>query len=411
VDTPENLFDKKYFPTLKSNPELLYFDNASTTHTHRWVIDRMDKFYRKERCTVHRSDGAINDTVAQEIIAARSRVASLINADADQILFTSGTTQGLNWLAEWYKNIGTVIITEAEHNANVLPWLAQGRKPGDGLEVLPLDYSSGSYPVVDMNKAVDIFNKHQGNALLSVCSHSNLTGTAIGYAHNQSTLLSEAKRHGIITCLDACQTVGHLPVDVKSLDVDWLVFSGHKMYGPMGIGAIYSKQDIDTLRPIMFGGGQVEHMTLNNIVFAPGHYKHEVGTPNIPAILGFGIAAELINFVGYDEIIQREEAAAQALYLNGLFSLMQSNMECVAYNTIPTNQSIYSFVTESHPSDVSTILSQHNVSVRAGKMCAHLLSNHYSDKGLLRISIAPYTTPHECIQLISILNQTFNQLY
>lgn len=419
MSTNENLFDRRYFPTLKNNPDLLYFDNAATTHTHRWVVDRMDKFYREERCTVHRGDGRINDRIAEEIEAARSRVANLINASPEQILFCSGATQGLNWLAEWYKNIGTVIITEAEHNANILPWIAQGRKIGAGLEILPLDYNTGPCPVPDYNKALELFTKHQGNALLSISSHSNLLGTPIGYAPNQE-IFKQAKRLGITTCLDACQTIGHAPIDVEELHTDWVVFSGHKMYGPMGVGAIYFRDGVDKLRPINFGGGQIEHMSFDNVVFASGAHKHEVGTPNIPGILGLGIAAELINYVGYSDILQREERINVAFHQSGLLTQLRSHMECVAYNkystimgsaTVPAAQSIFTFVTEAHPSDISALLSQQNVSVRAGKMCAHLLSNRYGDKGLLRLSIAPYTTERECYELASILAEVLDKLY
>lgn len=420
MSTYEDLFDRRYFPTLKSNPELLYFDSASTTHTHRWVVDRMNKFYKEERCTVHRSDNSISNNIAEEIELCRSRVAHLINAQSDQILFTTGATQGLNWLADWYKNIGTVIITEAEHNANVLPWLAQGRTVGNGLEILPLQFNNGPMPSIDLNRAIDIFNKHQGNALLSMCTHSNVLGTAIGYAPYQN-ISHEAKRCGIAVALDACQTVGHLPLDVKEFDADWVVFSAHKMYGPMGIGAIYAKQGADKLRPINYGGGQVEHLSLKDVIFATGSYKHEVGTPNIPAILGFGVAAELINYVGYDHIIKKEINASNALMSEGVIdNNLMSQMECVAFNkfgtimgqtSIPGCQNIYSFVTQPHPSDIGTLLGQKNVVVRSGKLCAHLLSTHYSDKGLLRISVGPYTTMQDCRQLSSILNEVLADLY
>lgn len=415
----EDLFDRRYFPTLKSNPDLLYFDSASTTQTHRWVVDRMNKFYREERCTVHRSESEISNNIAEEIELCRSRVAHLINASADQILFTTGATQGLNWLSQWYKNIGTVIITEAEHNANVLPWLAQGRTVGNGLEILPLQYN-GPAPSIDPNRAVDIFNRHQGNALLSICSHSNVLGTAIGYAPYQS-IITEAKRAGIAVAMDACQTVGHLPVDVKELDVDWLVFSAHKMYGPMGIGAIYAKQGVDNLRPLNFGGGQVEHMTLGDVVFATGSYKHEVGTPNVPAILGFGVAAELINFVGYDHIIKKEINASNALTSSGLFEGDYfGNLECIGFNkygtilgqtSIPGCQNIYSFNTVPHPSDIGALLGQRNVVVRSGKMCAHLITNQYSEKGLLRISVGPYNSMRDCNEMVSVLKEVLTELY
>jgi selenocysteine lyase/cysteine desulfurase len=414
VSFDEDLFSKRYFPTLKNNPELLYFDSAATTHTHKWVVDRMDKFYREERCTVHRGDGKLSKKIEEELELSRSRVAHLIGANPEQLLFTRGATDSLNMVANWNSRVKTIIVTEAEHNSNIIPWLAQGRSIGNGLELLPLEYHTNSMPTIDMNRAMSILNKHAGNALLSICTHSNVTGTPIAYTP-YNDILKEAKSLGIITCVDACQTVGHLPFDVNLNHADWAVFSAHKMYGPMGIGALYYRNGVDLLRPLSFGGGQADHVSLNNIVMRLGHAKHEVGTPDIPAILGFGIAAELINYVGYNYLVKKEINLSNALKQSELFDPQFTNdLNCIAFNTYPTIygnfsvpgcQNIYSFVTNSNASDISALLSERDVIVRSGKMCAHMFADQFSTNGLLRISLAPYNTTEECFKLVPILNE------
>lgn len=416
----EDLFARRYFPTLKNNPDLLYFDSAATTHTHKWVVDRMDKFYREERCTVHRGDGKLSKKIEDELEMSRSRVADLIGASSEQILFTSGATDGLNQIAEWNRSVKTVIITEGEHNSNLIPWLAQGRSIGNGLAILPLEYDSNRMPVINMNRAMEVIARHSGNALLSVCTHSNLTGTPVAYSPYHD-LLKEAKQFGIITCIDACQTVGHLKFDVDLNYADWAVFSAHKMYGPMGIGAVYYRNGTNNLRPLRFGGGQVEHISLADIHMRDAPFKHEVGTPNIPAVLGFGMAAELINYVGYDEIVKKEIAVSNALNDAGLFNTsITEELNCIAFNVFPTIygnfsvpgcQNIYSFTSKFNSSDISALLAERDVIVRSGKMCAHMFADKFSQNGLLRISVAPYNTPKECHSLLPILDNVLLNLY
>ncbi len=420
MSTQEDLFSRRYFPTLKNNPELLYFDSAATTHTHKWVVDRMDKFYREERCTVHRGDGKISNKIEEELELSRSRVAHLIGATPEQILFTGGATDGLNMIAEWNRSVKTVIVTEGEHNSNLIPWLAQGRSPGNGLAILPLEYDHNRMPVINMNRAVEVLSRHSGDALLSICTHSNVTGTPVGYSPYH-TIFKEAKQYGIATCVDACQTVGHLKFDVDLNYADWAVFSAHKMYGPMGIGALYYRGGTNNLRPLKFGGGQVEHISLNEITMRDAHYKHEVGTPNIPAILGFGVAAELINYVGYDEIVKKEIALSNAFNYTGMFNThVTEELNCVARNQFPTIygnfsvpgcQNIYSFVSKYHPSDISALLAEKNVVIRAGKLCAHMFADKFSHNGLLRISLAPYNTAKECYSLMPILDEVLLSLH
>ena len=287
---------KDQFPTLSNDNTLAYFDSAASTQTHQSVLDRMNKYYEHQRCNVNRGDFRISQEVSNEVEVAREQVADLINAKPEQIMFTSGATEGLNIIAEWYKDAPVVIITEAEHTANILPWIAQGRTIENGrLQVLPIT----EYGVVDIEHAVKVFEKFP-YAVLSIHSHSNVTGIGTDY----KKLTKAAHDHGITVVVDACQTIGTHEFDVYT--VDHAVFSGHKMYGPTGIGFMYSRVPMEILRAVRLGGGAVRHYDFSgNIDFYDGPTKHEVGTPNIAGILGLGIAAEWIKLL--DMMLYRKD--------------------------------------------------------------------------------------------------------
>jgi selenocysteine lyase/cysteine desulfurase len=228
---------KQEFPTLNNNSELVYLDSAASTQTHQRVLDKMSEYYEYKRCNVNRGDFRISQEVSADIEEARCSVAKLINAKSEQIMFTAGATEGLNIIAEWYKDVPTVIITEAEHTANILPWIAQGRTIDNGrLVVLPITERG----TVDTNKACEMFSQYP-NGVLSINSHSNVTGICTNY----SKLTKAAQEQGIKVIIDGCQTLGTHKFDVGT--VDHAVFSGHKMYGPTGIGFMYSRLPLEKM--------------------------------------------------------------------------------------------------------------------------------------------------------------------
>lgn len=398
------LFSKEFFPTLKNNPDLAYFDSAASTQTHQWVLDRMNRYYEYERCNIHRSDFALSDYVASEVEKARQSVADLINAEPEQIMFTSGATEGLNMVAQWHKNTTQVIITEGEHNSNIVPWLVQNRTlENKRLAVLSILDQYGHTELEESNSKIEKCNP---GSLLSIASIHN----ASGVDQHWRTMISLAHSRGLFTCLDACQSVMHEFIDVKKVPVDYMVFSGHKMFGPTGIGVLYSKRGFADLKPLMFGGGGVEHVSFDNLVFYPDIAKHEVGTRNIAGILGLGLAAEFINYVGYDEI-QSEMRKTDFYFVK--HKIKDALLELGFESLFPasTKSSIFSFRSNTvNPSDVSALLGQRNVAVRTGKLCAHPLVNKFAPKGLLRISIAPYLTEQDFEKLGSELKQVLKKL-
>jgi len=308
---------KEEFPTLRNNPELVYLDSAASTQTHQRVLDKMNEFYEYKRCNVNRGDFRISQEVSAQIEEARSSVAGLINAEPDQIMFTAGATEGLNIIAEWYKDVPVVIITEAEHTANILPWIAQGRTIENGrLVVLPITNSG----LINTQDACKLFEQYP-NGLLSINSHSNVTGIGTDYKR----LTKAAHENGIRVVIDGCQTLGTHEFDCYT--VDHAVFSGHKMYGPTGIGFMYSRLPLERYRAVRLGGGSVTHYDFDgNVEFYDGPAKHEVGTPNIAGILGLGVAAEWLKYIGYDKMKQHFADIDLAMSDTDVFNIKGLNL-------------------------------------------------------------------------------------
>ena len=392
---------KDEFPTLANNSELVYLDSAASTQTHQSVLDRMNKFYEEQRCNANRGDFPISQQVSSDIELARQQVAELINAKSEQIMFTAGATEGLNIIADWYKDAPVVIITEAEHTANILPWIAQGRTKDNGrLVILPITERG----TLDTNKACELLAKYP-YAVLSIHSHSNVTGIGTDY----KKLCRAAHDQGIRVIVDGCQTIGTHEFDPYT--VDHAVFSGHKMYGPTGIGFMYSRLPYERFRAVRLGGGSVVSYDLDgNVDFYDGPTKHEVGTPNIAGILGLGVAAEYTNYIGYNEMQKHFTNIDFALSDTDIFNI--KGLELVYPNYRQNGRYVYTFNCKGfHPSDVSTYLGMQNIATRVGKMCAHPIVNKLSGgKGLLRVSPGIYNTKEDIEKLSEGLCKAITKL-
>lgn len=381
---------KNEFPTLQNDTSLIYLDSAASTQTHQSVLKRMNKYYEEQRCNANRGDFPISQQISADIELAREQVAELINAKPEQIMFTAGATDGLNIIAEWYKDAPYVIITEAEHTANILPWIVQGRTIDNGrLIVLPITDRG----TLDTNKACELLANYP-NGVLSIHSHSNVTGIGTDY----KKLTKAAHGQGIKVIIDGCQTIGTHEFDPYT--VDHAVFSGHKMYGPTGIGFMYSRLPYDRYRSVRLGGGSVVSYDLNgNVDFYDGPAKHEVGTPNIAGILGLGVAAEYINYIGYDEMVKHFTEIDFAMSDTDIFNL--KGLDLIYKDYRQNGRYVYTFNCNGfHPSDVSAFLGIQNIATRVGKMCAHPIVNKLSGgKGLLRVSPGIYNTKEDIEKL------------
>lgn len=394
-----NLFSRDEFPTLKNNPDLIYLDNAATTQTHQWVVNRMNTYYNYSRATSHRGDYPLSYLVTDEYENARTQVANLINVPTDHLMFTTGATQGLNMVAEWCKDIPVVILSGAEHSSNIIPWLAQGRSMDNGgIKIIPIKVHSDGSHGVDIERARKIIEAHP-RSILSIITTSNATG----FNSEWETLADIAHSVGTRVCLDITQSIAHRQMDFTKSSVEWAVFSAHKMYGPTGVGALYSRFGFENLRPIQFGGGQIDQVDFNQMQLKNTIERMEPGTQNIAGVLGFGIAAEFINYATYDEIRRIE------------YELYQAVVNHDVINSLPLDRlytdkaltTIFSFrSTKYSPYDIATILGSKGIAARSGRVCAHPFVNSLSNNGILRISIAPYNTPDDIDMLGSKLTET-----
>ena len=392
---------KNEFPTLRNNSDLVYLDSAASTQTQQSVLDRMNKFYEEQRCNVNRGDFHISQQVSADIELAREQIAELINAKPEQIMFTAGATEGLNIIADWYEDSPVVIVTEAEHTANILPWIAQGRTVENGrLVVIPVTERGN----IDTNEACKLFDKYP-YSVLSIHSHSNVTGIGTDY----KKLTKAAHDKGIRVIIDGCQTIGTHKFD--PFTVDHAVFSGHKMYGPTGIGFMYSRLPMERFRAVRLGGGSVSHYDFKgNVEFYEGPTKHEVGTPNIAGILGLGVAAEYVNWIGYDKMKEHFTEMDFAMSDSDIFNIKGLNL--IYPNYRQNGRYVYSFTCDGyHPSDVSALVGIDNIAIRVGKLCAHPIVNKVSGgKGVLRVSPGIYNTKEDIEKLSEGLCKAIKKL-
>jgi selenocysteine lyase/cysteine desulfurase len=394
------MLDKQFFPTLVNNPNLAYFDNAASTQTHVQVLNVMQRYYTHYRSNAGRGEYGIADKATTEIENARDSVANLLNVSSSHILFTSGATEALNMIAEWCKSYTTVILTEAEHNANIVPWLEKGFNQDKGnLIVIPIVDMDGSINIDVLEKQL---SQLTSNCLFSFCATSNVTGVT----QDWEMIATMCHKYGVSVAIDFSQTVAHDQIDLTNTPVEWAVFSAHKMYGPTGVGVLYSAFDFADLKPIKFGGGAVTHVAFNGAQYHSDAEKHSPGTPNIAGIIGMGVAAELLTYMGFDKIKQEQTRVVDELFAKGIDCIPG----CDLYPTLASDRSIFSLVPrKAHSSDIATLLAQTDVAVRTGRVCAHPLVDRISGgKGIVRVSIAPYNTAQDVDRLVSELNKAFS---
>ena len=287
------LQSKKNFPTLANNPNLAYFDSAASTQTHNAVLKAMNNYYCNFRSNTNRGEYDISEQTSNALDIAKQQVADLINVSTDNLVFTSGTTQGLNIVSKWMKSAQRVILTEAEHNANIVPWLAQGKtQENGGISVLPINDFDGLIDLFALEKLLE--EDSSGKTIVSFCATSNVTGVMQPW----QAIADLSHKYGATVCVDFCQSIAHSEVDLTETPVEFAVFSAHKMYGPTGIGVLYSSFDFDELTPQYFGGGAVESVTFDSVSLRQGINKHCPGTPDIANIIGFGVAC-MLGFAGF----------------------------------------------------------------------------------------------------------------
>jgi cysteine desulfurase/selenocysteine lyase len=391
---------KLQFPIFENHPDLVYLDSAASTQTPQVVLDAMDEYYTEYRANIHRGLYDLSARATEKYEEAREKVAAFIGAERDEIIFTSGTTHGLNILARSLcKNLkagDNIVLTSLEHHANLVPWQEYAREKGIELRFIELN---DNYEL-DINLAKQLIDKN--TKVVSFSLVSNVLGTIT--IANIPEIFEYAQSVGAITVVDAAQAMAHMGPDVKVLDCDFLVFSGHKMYGPTGIGVLYGKKErLETLEPFFYGGDMIREVSYEKSTWADIPERFEGGTPNIAGAIGLGAAVDFIQSIGILNIIQHEVPLQEKLFeeLNKI-----GGLKIIGPEFGEPRIGVVSFTLEGiHPHDIAEILNRDNVCIRAGHHCAMPLMKKLNLFGTNRISIGVYNTEEDIEKCVAALQK------
>ena len=389
---------RKDFPLLM-NTSLAYLDNAATAQRPVQVLNAEREFYERHNANPMRGLYSISIEATNLYEEAREKVRKFLNADStEEIIFTRNTTESLNLVAysyglEFLKSGDEVLVSITEHHSDLLPWQMVSRKTGASLRFIECEKDGH----IDAEKAVRMVNDR--TKIVAMAQVSNVIG-----AENPIKELSEAAhRHGAVMVVDGAQSAPHMRADVKSLGADFFAFSGHKLFGPMGIGVLYGKRELlDRMPPFLSGGEMIETVTRESATFAELPHKFEAGTVNAAGAAGLAAAIDYINGVGFDEI-ERLESELTAYTFAKMKSIPHLNI--VGSDRAANHKGILTFTIDGvHPHDVSEILASDNIAVRAGHHCAEPLHEFLKINATTRASFAFYNTKEEADRLIESLS-------
>ena len=378
------------------NKNIIYFDNAATTYKPDEVIDAMDDYYKNYSSNAKRGDYNISFKVSDIIDETRELVSKFIHARSkDEIVFTYGTTDSLNMIVdgffEYYLNFGDeIILSKSEHASNILPWMVLAEKKKLKIKYVPLD-ENNKITIENVIKTITEKTK--------VISLASITNT-IGDVRDIEKISSYAHNNGIYVVVDASQSVGHIKTDVLKMDADFLAFSAHKMYGPMGLGVLYGKYELlKKMMPVRFGGGMNKDFSEDSISLLPIPYRFEAGTQNISAIIGFKSAISFINKIGIDNIKRHED------YLKDYLLRKLNQIEHVKiYNNGSEANIVLINVNNILSGDLGLYLNSKNICVRSGKHCVKMLHEEKNIEDTVRISLSFYNSYEEIDELIKVLS-------
>lgn len=382
---------------------LVYLDNAATTQKPLCVIDRERDYYLHENCNIHRGVHYLSQMATEAYENARKTIARFINApESHEIVFTRGTTESLNLLAT---SLGTmlahdnpkVLITAMEHHSNLVPWQQMVQRQGGELLVVPMDDNG----VLDLEAYERLLK--QEPQIVAMTHVSNTLGTV----NPIKDMIQMAHQYGAITVVDGAQSIAHLPIDVQDLDCDFFVFSGHKMYAPMGIGGLYGKTEwLEKMPPYQFGGEMVDTVSFEKTTFNKLPFKFEAGTPNVGAALGLETAVRFI------EGLDRQAVAAHEDLLLKTAVERLSEIEGMRFiGQAPERSGLVSFIIDGvHPYDLGTIIDKMGVAVRTGHHCAEPVMTRFGIPGTVRASFAMYNTMEEVEVLVKAVTRAAGML-
>ncbi|WP_419813427.1 aminotransferase class V-fold PLP-dependent enzyme [Bacterioplanoides sp.] len=376
------------FPALHqevNGKPLVYLDNGATTHKPQAVIDAISDYYRTDNSNVHRGAHTLSDRATQRFEDARKTVQTFLNAaKAEEIVWTRGTTESINivantWARQNLKAGDQILVTAMEHHSNIVPW--QMLCEQTGAELIPIPVSAAGE--LDMAAFAELLNERV--KFVSVVHVSNALGTINPVAE----IIEQAHAVGAKVLLDGAQAVAHWDIDVQALDADFYAFSGHKLFGPTGIGVLYGKEALLNAMPPYQGGGEmIEHVSFGKTTYNSLPYKFEAGTPNIAGAIGLAAAIEYLN--GLDRVAL---AAHEDTLLVRSVELAEQLGGIQAVGTAANKASVFSFLLEgAHPADVGTLLDQQGIAVRTGHHCAMPIMDQFCIPGTVRASYTFYNT-------------------
>jgi len=392
---------RKDFPILDQQVNghpLVYLDNGATTQKPQAVIDALDNYYQKDNSNVHRGAHTLSDRATQVFEDARIALQAFLNAEAsEEIIWTRGTTESINLVAQTYgaANVqagDNVIISAMEHHSNIVPWQMLCERNGAELRVIPVN-DAGELQFDEFLKLLDEKTK-----LVSVVHVSN----ALGTINPVEQIIEEAHKLNAKVLVDGAQAVAHWAVDVQALDCDFYAFSGHKLFGPTGIGVLYGKKALlEAMPPYQFGGEMIEQVSFSGTTFNKLPYKYEAGTPNIAGAVGLAAAIQYLEGLDREALAVHEDAL-----LEHAKKRAAEIPEIRLVGTAAKKASVLSFLIEgAHPHDVGTLLDQQGVAVRTGHHCAMPIMEQYCIPGTVRASFTFYNTIEEVDALFDAINK------
>lgn len=377
---------RKDFPVFAKQPKLVYLDSAASALKVRRAIEGVDGYYTSLGVNVHRGAYSLAYEATKLFEDARETVAHFIGATPEEIVFTRGATSALNMVAHAYRDIlkpGDEIITsELEHHSSLLPWMVIAKKTGAKLVYIPLT-SEGRITVENFKKVISEKTK-----VVALTHVSNV----FGYLTPIEEITKLAHEKKAVVVLDAAQSAPHMAIDTKKIDVDYMAFSGHKMFGPSGVGVLYGKKHLlDCLEPFEYGGEMVDEVTKKDATWKEAPLRLEAGTPVIGGAIGLAQAILYIKSIGFDTI-HKHTKELHDYTINQLKTIKGITI----YNETAENPVIAFNIDDIHPHDVATMLDQYHVSVRAGHHCAQLVSQFLGVVSTLRASFHIYNTKEDC---------------
>lgn len=398
---------RKDFPILHQSIQgksLIYFDNAATTQKPQVVIDRLNEYYQAYNANIHRGLHHLADKSTAAYEETRKKLAEFIQApSSDQIIFTSGTTEGINLVAQTFgrQNLqkdDIILVSNLEHHSNIVPWQMIAQEKGAHIKVIPVS-NEGELDLIEYETIL----KSNQVKLVAVNHVSN----AIGTINPIKKMIDLAHEYGAKILIDGAQSVAHFAIDVQSLDMDFFVFSAHKLFGPTGLGVLYGKREIlESIPPYKGGGEMIKEVSFEGTTYNELPYKFEAGTPNIGDVIAFGKSIDYLQQFSFEELHQHELDL-----LNYATEKLSSIPGLKIIGTAKEKIGLISFLIDGlHPQDIGLLLDQYGIAIRTGHHCAQPLMNRYGIVGTCRASFSFYNTKEEIDQFVTTLVKVIQML-